>query len=96
MPQFAIPARDRDYNSGAMHYTSVLKIFLVLGSLFVAAGGYLYATTVDFVAVTEEATGTVVALDRMSGRSAIKPVVEWTDHLGSRRVLYSGAGSSSA
>lgn len=73
--------------------TAVLfKAFTVIGFGFLLAGAYFQQRAADLVDVAEEAPGVVVSLER-SGSGTYSPIVNWTDHTGTKRTLYS-AGSS--
>ena len=77
----------------AMKKTVIIKFFLVAGFLFVVAGLYQYDKISEFAAAAVEARGTVIGMERSSNGTS-KPVVEWTDHTGIPRILYSNAGSN--
>lgn len=73
--------------------TSVLyKLFTVIGLCLILAGEYFRQQAAELVAVAEEAPGIVVALER-SGEGSFSPVVQWTDHHGAMRTLYSSLSS---
>ena len=69
------------------------KSFAVIGFGFLFAGLYLQQQAADLVDVAREAPGVVVALERSSGGS-YSPIVNWTDHTGTKRTLYSRISTS--
>lgn len=66
----------------------LFKVFTVIGLAFLLAAAYFKERADDLVDVAHEAQGVVIALDRKSSGS-FSPVVEWTDHTGTKRTLYS-------
>lgn len=76
-----------------MKMTALFRASAVIGIGFLLAGVYFQQRAADLVDVAEEAPGIVVALERKSGGS-FSPVVEWTDHTGTKRTLFSSISSS--
>ena len=75
-----------------MKTTVLFKAFIVIDLGFLLAGTYFQQRAADLVEVAEEAPGVVVALERTGGGS-FSPVVEWADHTGTKRTLYSTVSS---
>lgn len=69
----------------------ITSAFIGIGSVFVAIGVYLYHDTAQFTDNAVRVDGTVVELTR--GNRVFYPVVQYTDHLGKERKLYSGSGT---
>ena len=76
-----------------MKMTVLFKAFTIIGLGFLLAGTYFQQKATNLVDVAEEAPGVVVAMDRRSG-GTYSPIVEWTDHTGTKRTLYSTISSS--
>lgn len=71
-----------------MQTTALFKAFTVIGFGFLLAAAYFKERADDLVDVAIETAGVVVALERGSN-GTFSPVVEWTDHTGAKRTLYS-------
>ncbi len=76
----------------SMKMTVLFKAFTVIGLGFLLAGTYFYQKSADLIDVADEAPGVVVEMERRSG-GTYSPVVEWRDHTGTKRTLYSPASS---
>lgn len=75
-----------------MHMPTIYKAFTVIGLGFLLAAAYFKERGDDLVDVAREAPGVVIAMER--GRDGMSsPVVEWTDHTGTQRTLYSAMSS---
>ena len=68
------------------------KAFTVIGLGFLFAAAYFKQQADNLLDVAVEAPGIVVALERKSS-GAFSPVVEWTDHSGATRTLYSSVST---
>ena len=68
------------------------KFFALIGFGFLLAGACFQQQAARLVEAAEESPGVVTALERRSG-GTYSPIVEWTDHIGTRRTLYSAASS---
>ena len=75
-----------------MKINLLFKVFAVIGLGLLLAGTYFYERAAELVEVAEEAPGVVVAMERRDG-GTYSPVVEWIDHTGAKRTLYSTVSS---
>lgn len=82
-----VPHHDAGENAG-MKTNVLFKAFTVIGVGFLLAAAYFKERADDLVEVAVEAPGVVVAMER-GGEGTFSPVVEWTDHTGIKRTLYS-------
>lgn len=75
-----------------MKMPTFFKAFIAIGLGLLLAAAYFKERADDLVDVAHEAPGVVVAVERR-GNGTFSPVVEWTDHTGTKRKLYSAVST---